>query len=286
METLKKPLIIAEVGANHRGDMSLALEIIKAAGDAGADAVKFQLYDPNLMAPEDMVLQTGPWKGRNARELYREAMTSRDWFPVLFDAVQQLEMVAFSSVFDIKGLEYLEYLGCPWYKISSFELIDHELIKAVKATGKVIMLSTGMATLGEINEATNLIMSDPAYYGTNKLAVLKCVSGYPAPADEMNLSGLRRILAPAKGLSDHTLGSTAAIAATAMGATVIEKHLTLRRSEGGPDAAFSAEPHEFEHMVRSCKECYEMIGTPTFRPTPSEYSQMPLRGRTIRARES
>lgn len=278
--------IVAEISANHLGRMGRALALIDAAKAAGADAVKFQLYDPDKMAPSDLVIESGPWAGRNARELYREAMTPREWFPQLFAHAGYAGIEAFSSVFDVDGLAYLESLGCPRYKIASFELVDLDLIRAVARTGKPVILSTGMAWYDDISQAVR------AASACRDLTLLKCTSGYPAPAAEANLAAgqalggytFGRILHGTKwGLSDHSLGFGIAAAAAALGASMIEKHITLARSDGGPDAAFSSEPKEFAAMVRACREAEAAIGEVRYGPTDSEMPQLQLRGRTLAA---
>lgn len=271
--------IVAELSANHNGSLDRALRLVDAAAQAGADAVKFQLYDPDKMAPSDLVIESGPWAGRNARELYREAMTPREWFLPLFDHARRCGIEAFSSVFDIDGLAFLESLGCPRYKIASFEILDLELIRAVAAAGKPLIISTGMATLEEIGSAV-------FHAGRcDGLTLLKCTSAYPAPPWHANLQTIThlRVRFPHVdvGLSDHTLGIGAAVAATVLGASLIEKHLTLSRADGGPDAAFSSEPHEFAAMVKACREAAQAIGEVRYGPTESERPQLQLRGRTL-----
>lgn len=279
-----KPWIIAEISANHLGSFDRALKLIDVAEKAGADAVKFQLYDPDKMAPEGYFLQDGPWKGRGARDLYREAMTPAEWFEDLFHYARARGIEPFSSVFDLEGLELLERLGCERYKIASFELVDERLIRAVAKTGKQVILSTGMATFEEIANAVCWVRLSQGSQA--QPMVLKCTSGYPAPIAEANLAAmadLREKLGCPIGLSDHTPGYAVAVAATALGAEVIEKHLTLARADGGPDAAFSMEPLEFDLMVTNCRMAAQAIGEVRYGPTPSEAPQVPIRGRTLRA---
>jgi sialic acid synthase SpsE len=269
--------IIAEVSANHLGRLERALEIIDAAKDAGADAVKFQLYDPAKIAPEGLVIQDGPWQGRNARELYEEAHTPAGWFSTLFAYARSNEIEPFSSVFDLKGLELLESLRCARYKIASFELVDLDLISHVTRAGKPMILSTGMATLAEISAAAY------AARGCQDLTLLKCTSGYPAPPEEANLAAgaaLGEYTSVNWGYSDHTVSAGVCAAAAALGATMLEAHLTLKRSDGGPDAAFSYEPAEFKAMVQACRDAQAAIGSVRYGPTASEKAQLPLRGRT------
>jgi sialic acid synthase SpsE len=270
------PYIVAEMSANHLGSLDRALAIIDAAADAGADAIKFQLFEPERLAP-DAAITEGPWKGRSTHDLYREAQTPRLWFPTLIERAQARGIDWFSSVFDADGLAFLESLDCPRYKISSFEIVDLDLIRAVAATGKLLIVSTGMATRNEIHKVMDLI-------DAKQLTLLKCTSAYPAPIEEINLKSMCYL--GRCGLSDHTLGNTVAIAATALGASVIEKHLTLLRADGGPDAAFSMEPDEFRQMVTECRRARAALGTVHFGPTPSEIPQLQFRGRTIRARST
>lgn len=287
---MNKPFIVAELSANHGGTLARALEIVMAAAQAGADAVKFQLYDPAKMAPADLVIAEGPWAGRNAQALYREAVTPREWFPALFACAKEFGMEAFSSVFDVDGLAYLESIGCPRYKISSFEITDLALIKAVAATNKPIIISTGMATEQEISRAVSVAFNGMPYGKFAGVSLLKCTSAYPATVADANLETLEHMREEhglcGVGLSDHSLGSLVAITATALGATVIEKHLTLKRADGGPDAAFSMEPDEFAAMVKACRDAVAAIGTVHYGPTDAERAHLQLKGRTIAARST
>lgn len=276
-----KPFIVAELSANHLGSLDRALRLIDIAALAGADAVKLQLYDPDKMAPSDLVIESGPWAGRNARELYREAMTPREWFLPLFDHARRSGIEAFSSVFDTGGLAFLESLGCPRYKIASFEIVDLALIGAAAATGKPLILSTGMASATEIFAAVQAARSSSWH---PNITLLKCTSAYPASLEDANLATMidleGRFHCDA-GVSDHTLGITVPVVATAAGAVMIEKHLTLSRSDGGSDAAFSSEPHEFAAMVKACREAVQALGEVRYGPTESERPQLQLRGRTL-----
>lgn len=284
---MKRPEFIAELSANHNGSIDRAILLIKQAKAVGADAVKFQLFDPTKMAPAHLLLDTGPWAGRQARSLYAEAMTPRQWFPQLISAAETEQIPWFSSVFDLDGLAYLESLGCPRYKIASFEILDLDLIAEVGRTGKPTIISTGMSTWAEIVHAVytrGIGIDQPA-----KLTLLKCTSAYPAPIADANVQTIQHMAAVFGtcdvGLSDHTMGTTAAIVATALGADMIEKHLTLCRSDGGPDAAFSSEPHEFAQMVIACTQASKALGEVHYGPTESEAPQLPLRGRTLQARK-
>jgi sialic acid synthase SpsE len=270
------PFIVAEISCNHLGSLDRALELVEAAARAGADGVKFQTFDPEQMAPPDYVLEDGPWAGRNLRDLYREAVTPREWHAALFDLTRARGIVPFSSPFHPDDVAFLETLDCPIYKIASFEILNLPLIGCTARTGKPLIISTGMATGPEIETAVRTAMLN----GNHDVTLLACTSAYPTPAAGVNLRRLwaiERFTSQPVGLSDHTLGSTAAIAATALGATVIEKHLTLRRSDGGPDAGFSAEPEEFADMVMACRQVVEMMGNGELGPHPSEASSLKLR---------
>lgn len=242
-------LIIAEIGANHLGSFDRAIALIDAAAVAGADAVKLQLYSPdNMVADAGYVIKSGPWAGRNLIDLYREAQTPWNWFGPLFNYARRIGIEIFSSVFDETGVDFLEELNCPRYKISSFELVDLDLIRKAASTGKPLILSTGMARNYEIVEAVKHARAA----GCQHITLLKCTSGYPAEAQEADLWALRnwpRTWVDAVGISDHTPGCGVACAAAYEGATLIEKHLTLSRKAGGPDAAFSLEPNEFATLV-------------------------------------
>lgn len=280
---MRHQCIVAEISANHLGSLDRAMALIESAAKAGADCVKFQLYDPERMAPAGKVIQSGPWAGRDMRDLYREAMTPKAWFPALFFKARELGIEPFTSVFHADDLPFLESLDCPRYKIASFELVDRPLLRAVAKTGKPMIVSTGMATRPEIFDAIATILTANARCD---LTVLKCTSGYPAPVSEANLlamdelirCGVRKV-----GLSDHTMNPAVPIAATALGASLIEAHLTLDRGEGGPDAGFSYEPHEFTAMVKGCRDAAAALGEVRFGPTASEEPQLAIRGRTLAA---
>lgn len=267
-----RPFIIAELSCNHLGSLDRAMRLVQAAADAGADAVKLQTWWQ--MALPGYVIESGPWAGRDLAALYDECATPWEWHKPIFDRCRELGMVGFSSVFDVESLEFLESLGCPIYKIASFEIIDLPLIRAVAATGKPMIISTGMATHDEIQDAAT------AAEGVD-LTLLRCVSAYPAPLSAANLWSMTALgtfpCCTAYGLSDHTLGTTAAIAAVALGATVIEKHLTLSRADGGPDASFSAEPDEFAAMVKACREAHQALGSVHYGPTEAERGSLQFR---------
>lgn len=275
----RAPYIVAEISANHLGQLRNALELISIAADIGADAVKFQTYTPGAMVCDpDEPITEGTWKGRKMGELYAEAMTPAHWHADLFRFSARHNIDCFSSVFDEPGLNLLESLACPCYKIASFELIDIPLIRLVAATRKPIIMSTGMADSTEVYEAVNAVRDvHPAAH----ITLLKCTSGYPAPAEESNLLAMRAMLqgfgVDGVGFSDHTQGIGAAVAAATLGASIIEKHICLARNRGGPDAAFSLEPLEFAAMVKACRQAVESLGEPRFQPTASELGHRKLR---------
>jgi len=267
--------IVAELSANHLGSLDRALSIVQAAARAGADAVKLQTFTPEQMAAPGARIPSGPWFGREAIELYREAHTPREWHASLFALAHDLGIEAFSSVFHPDDVDFLETLGCPRYKIASFELTDHALIRYAARTVKPIIISTGMATEDEIARAAWAADDSP------HLTLLKCTSAYPAPASEANLLTMQRLTVfprcRAYGLSDHTMGIGVAVAAAALGATMIEKHLTLARSDGGLDAAFSMEPAEFAQMVTECRRAVEAVGEVRYGPSAAEAEHLSLR---------
>ena len=265
--------IIAEMSANHGGSIDQALAIVRAAEAAGADAIKLQTYTPDTITmdfgKESEGLRGTLWEGRNLYELYGEAFTPWEWQPKLKAAAEELGLHCFSTPFDDTAVDFLEKMNVPAHKIASFELVDLALIRRVAATGKPVIMSTGMATLGEIDEAVRAFREA----GGTELALLKCNSAYPAPPEEMNLRTIPHLanaFGVPVGLSDHTLGITAAVTAVALGASIIEKHLTLTRAEPGPDSAFSLEPQEFKAMVDAVREAEQALGTVRYEPTEKE----------------
>lgn len=266
--------IIAEMSANHGRHFEKAVELIHAAAAAGADAIKLQTYTPdtitmNSRRPEFIVGKGSLWEGQNIYELYGEAFTPWEWQPKLKEIAEQAGLDCFSSPFDFTAVDFLETMNVPAYKIASFELVDLPLIRKVAQTGKPAIISTGMASLAEIDEAVRAFREA----GGERLALLKCNSGYPAPMGEMNLRTIPHMaeaFGVPVGLSDHTLGISAPVAAVALGACIIEKHLTLKRSDGGPDAAFSLEPHEFCTMVKAIRETEQALGKINYEPTQKE----------------
>jgi pseudaminic acid synthase len=265
-----KPWICAEIGANHNGSLDRALKLIAVAAECGADAVKFQAYTPDSLTIDsdkpDFLIKEGPWSGRRLYDLYSEAATPREWFPELFRFARWLELTPFASVFAPEDVDFLEQFEPEVYKISSFEIIDLSLIHCVVETNKPLIISTGMATNDEI--------SDAFCHGERPI-LLHCISAYPAkPSALYRVKILREAWGAYSGLSDHTIGSESAVLATALGACVIEKHLTLSRSDGGPDAGFSSEPAEFAEMVRRVNDAWEAIHG---EPDAAQDSHRPLR---------
>ena len=265
--TSHPPFVIAEMSANHNGDLARALKLIDAAVAAGADAIKLQAYDPVHLAVArggiDKKLDKGPWAGWTLGDLYSQAHTPRAWFPVLFEHAERAGITIFSSVFSEEEVDFLNQLGAPAFKISSFDLTNLALIRKTAATGKPLIISTGMGTTKEIGEA--IVAAEIA--GPD-LALLHCVSDYPCLIEDANIQRiqyLRCIFQVPVGFSDHTLGNDATIGGVALGACIIEKHLTLARSDGGLDAEFSCEPHELKALVASAqnvwKACQEPSGT-------------------------
>lgn len=266
--------IIAEISANHLGSLARALRLIEVAKEAGADAVKLQSYTADRMTLDcdrpDFTIEGGPWAGRRLHDLYREAETPREWHAALYGRARELGITCFSSVFDIECVDFLEALEAPIYKIASFEIVDTPLIAAAARTGKPIIISTGMASDAEITDALKAA-------GRSPVTLLHCVSAYPAKPEEMNLqriAHLRQTFGVRVGLSDHTLGGEAVVASVALGARIIEKHITLSRADGGPDAAFSLDPDEFAAMVTAARNTLAAMQPPK---ADSEGTQRQLR---------
>jgi N-acetylneuraminate synthase len=273
--------VIAEVSANHNRDYDQAVRILHAAKDAGADAVKLQTYLPDTMTiacdREEFCIGGGTlWDERNLHDLYREAYTPWEWQPRLKQVAEDLGMDCFSSAFDSTAVDFLEKMNVPAHKVASFELVDLPLIQKMARTGKPLIMSTGMATLEEIDEA----LQTARQAGAAQIALLKCTSAYPAPPDEMNLRTIpemaRRFNLPV-GLSDHTMGIAVPVAAVALGACIIEKHLTLSRSVPGPDSAFSLEPHEFKALVDAVRTAEKSLGEVHFGLSEKEHASRAFR---------
>lgn len=256
--------LVAELSGNHNGDLGRALETIHAAAQAGADAIKLQTYTADTLTiqsdrPEFVVGGAGPWGGRTLYDLYQEAHTPWEWHSKLFAEARSLGLDIFSTPFDGEAIKLLQHLDAPAYKIASFELVDDRLLREVAATGKPVILSTGMATSDEISHAVGVLRAA----GCTELMLLRCTSSYPAPDAEMNLLAIPLLASTfgcPVGLSDHSLGTGAAVVAVTLGACLIEKHFTLSRSDGGVDSHFSLEPSEFRSLVQEVRRAEAMLG--------------------------
>jgi len=274
------PYIIAEISGNHMGQLEKAFDLIVAAKEAGADAVKFQTYEAHTITldcdAEAFVVQDELWKGRRLYDLYKEAQTPFSWHPKLFGKAQEMGITAFSAPFDSSAVDLLESLHCPAYKIASCELVDIPLLAKVGTTEKPVILSTGMAQEEEINEALSALFQA----GTKYVALLHCISGYPTPHSQANLATMVALAEKYDvpiGISDHTKGVSVPVAATALGAQIIEKHFCLDRSEGAVDGDFSLEPQEFSDMVQACKQAHAALGCVQLTPLPSESDSIRFR---------
>ena len=274
------PYVIAEISANHNGKLETALRIIEEAKAAGAEAVKLQTYTPDTITlncdSEDFKIRGGLWEGRTLYELYEEAHMPWEWHKPLFDHARQLGITIFSSPFDNAAIDLLEDLNAPAYKIASFEAVDLPLIKYAASTGKPMIISTGMADAEEIQEAIDAAREG----GCRELAILHCVSGYPAPAEDYNLRiipDMIRRYGLVTGLSDHTIDNTTAIASVALGAAIIEKHFTLDRTGGGPDDSFSLEPEELAALCRDSAAAWIAMGRVDYGVKPSERANIKFR---------
>lgn len=278
--TDEPPFVIAEMSANHNGRIETAFRLIEAAKRSGADAVKMQTYTPDTITlnseREEFRIRGGLWDGRTLYELYQEAHTPWGWHAPLFDHARELGITLFSSPFDTTAVDFLEDLNAPAYKIASFEAVDLPLIKYVAATGKPMIISTGMADAEEIQEAIDAARQG----GCKELAILHCVSGYPAPAADYNLRTIPDMIQRfglVIGLSDHTLDNTTAIASVALGASIIEKHFTLDRAGGGPDDSFSLQPAELAELCRGAKTAWESLGGVDYGMKSSEQGNVQFR---------
>ena len=265
--------IVAELSANHNQNIDLALQTIKAAAKAGADAIKIQTYTADtLTVPCDneyFRVKGTLWEGRTLYDLYQEAYTPWEWHEELQKMAQACGLEFFSTPFDHSAVDFLESLAVPYYKVASFEVVDIPLLKKIAETGKPVIMSTGMATLAEIDEAVTTLREN----GTTDLTLLKCTSSYPAPPEEANLKTIPHLAQAFNckvGLSDHTMGSAVAVAAVALGACVIEKHFCLDRSLGGVDSSFSMEPAEFKQMVEDIRTVEKALGQVTYQRTEKE----------------
>ncbi len=274
------PYIIAELSANHNGDINRAFAIMEEAKKAGADAIKLQTYTADTITlecdSEEFQIHGGLWDGKNLYQLYKEAQMPWEWHQPLFEKAKELGITIFSSPFDFTAVDLLEDLDAPAYKIASFELIDLPLIKRVAQTGKPMIMSTGMANAEEIAEAIATAQSN----GCQELVVLHCVSGYPAPADQYNLrtiTDMAERFDVLSGLSDHTIDNATAVAAVALGACLIEKHVTMDRNGGGADDSFSLEPHELAALCKDAKTAWSALGSVNYTRTEAEKGNVKFR---------
>lgn len=275
-----RPYIIAEMSANHNGNLELALCLIDEAKKAGADAVKIQTYRADTITLKsdrpDFQIKDGLWAGRSLYELYEWAHTPWEWHATLFEHARKIGITLFSSPFDTTAVDLLEELGAPAYKIASFEAVDLPLIRYVARTGKPMIISTGMSDAQEILDAIEAALEG----GCRELAILRCVSGYPAPATDYNLRTITDMLQRYElvtGLSDHTLDNTIAVASVALGASIIEKHFTLDKQGGGPDDSFSLEPAELRELCQNVQTAWDAMGTVNYGRKSSEIGNVKFR---------
>lgn len=276
----KPAYIIAEMSANHAGDISRAKEIIHAAKEAGADCIKIQTYTPDTLTIDCdnsyFHISDGTWNGENLYQLYQKAYTPWEWQKELFEEAKKAEIDFFSTPFDNTSVDFLEEIGIGFYKIASFELVDIPLIEYVASKGKPMILSTGMATLAEIDEAVEAVKKR----GNRNFALLRCASAYPAITDEMNLRTMQNMgdtFGVPYGLSDHSMGSVGAVTAVALGASIIEKHFCLDRAIENPDSTFSMNPMEFKQMVHDIRQAEKAIGSVKYGPSEQEKSSQIFR---------
>lgn len=274
------PYVIAELSANHNGKLEKALETISAAKACGADAIKVQTYTADTMTIDcdlpDFQITGGPWDGYRLYDLYQWAQTPFEWHKTMFDHARNIGISAFSTPFDETAVDLLEDLNVPAYKVASFEATDLPLIGYVASTGKPMIISTGMANAEEIGEAVSAARDG----GCRQLILLHCISSYPTPIEQSNLStipDIRQRFGVETGLSDHTLGNTAAITAVALGASVIEKHFILDRNDKGPDSSFSIEPGELTSLCRDCRDAWRAIGNAGYERRAAEQQNLRFR---------
>ena len=274
------PYIIAELSANHNGVLQKALDTISEAKKRGADAIKLQTYSADTMTidcrKDDFIIQGGLWDGYQLYELYKEAQTPFSWHKAMFDHARDIGITCFSTPFDESAVDLLENLNAPAYKVASFEATDLPLIKYIASTKKPMIMSTGMANLEEIEE----MVATAKDAGCVDLVVLHCISSYPAPIEQSNLltiPDLEKRLGIQIGLSDHTINNTAAMVATTLGATLIEKHFIIDRNDKGPDSTFSIMPEELEGLCKQTKEAYFSLGKPGYERKPAEEANVKFR---------
>lgn len=282
ISTSRPPFVIAEMSGNHNQSLERAMEIVDAAATSGAHALKLQTYTADTMTLNikegDFFLadDSTPWQGHSLYELYQKAHTPWDWHEPIIRRATELGMICFSTPFDHTAVEFLEELNTPAYKIASFENADIPLIRRVAATGKPVIVSTGMATLAELDETVRVLREERC----NQFVLLKCTSTYPATPENTNIltiPHMRELFCCEVGLSDHTMGVGAAVAAVAHGASVIEKHFTLRRADGGVDSTFSLEPEEMSQLVVETERAWRAMGTVSYGPTDAELSSLQFR---------
>lgn len=276
------PFIIAEMSGNHNQSLERAMELVGAAAKAGVHALKLQTASPsgitlNIDSPDFLINDSSsPWHGQKLYQLYQQAVTPWEWHKPIFDRCSELGLIAFSSPFELAAIDFLEELNVPCYKIASFELVDLPLVRKAAATGKPLIMSTGMATVADINDAVDAAKAE----GNEQIILLKCTSSYPATAADANIATIAHLedmFGLQVGLSDHTLGIGVACAAAALGATVIEKHFTLDRADGGVDSSFSLEPNEFKLLVEETKRAWESVGKVTYGGTVLEKKSLKFR---------
>lgn len=277
-----KPFVIAEMSGNHNQSLDRALEIVEAAAKSGAHALKIQTYTADTMTlnienPDFKISdENSLWDGQNLYQLYQQAYTPWEWHKPIFDRARELGMIPFSTPFDETAVDFLEELNVPLYKIASFENTDIPLIKKVAATGKPMIVSTGMATVAELDELVRAAREA----GCKDLILLKCTSTYPATPENTNISTIphmRDLFNVQVGLSDHTMGTGVSVASIALGATVIEKHFTISRADGGVDSAFSMEPDEMKALVMETERAWQALGKVTYGPTEKEKASLKFR---------
>ena len=274
------PYVICELSGNHNGSLARALELIDAAAETGCDAIKLQTYTPDTLTIDcdkpDFRIEGGLWDGRTLYDLYREAHTPFEWHEAMFARAAERGVTIFSTPFDETATDLLDELGAPAFKIASFEAVDLALIAHVASKGKPMIISTGLAGLAEIEAAVRTAREN----GCDQLVLLHCISSYPAPSDQSNLRTVPHLgeaFGVVPGLSDHTHGTAVSVASIALGGSVIEKHFTLARSDGGPDAAFSLEPDEFRRLCEDCHNAWAALGRVSYRLKPAEEANIVFR---------